>query len=258
MGSVVVDGVDLGGSSYGLILTNPQMEFLPAPRLDIQSLAMADGAVTQGSTFDVRRATLGYAVQGTSGANLLSKLRNIADVLSRTQTGEKTFVFDYMSDRTWYARVEDAWDPTINGMGALGSIALTINPPFAVAAASTNANQALSGVTPATVTNAGKLRVPVSWIIKNGAAEASSGVSIENATTGQTVAGGGILAANEWLRINSEDWTVETSTDSGANWNTAGTNASGTPPDVDAGANTLEIVGIASGTLDWTYTEGYV
>ena len=101
MGSVVVDGVDLGGSSYGLILTNPQMDFLPAPRLDIQSLAMADGAVTQGSTFGIRRATLGYAVQGTSGANLLSKLRNIADVLSRTQTGEKTFVFDYMSDRTW-------------------------------------------------------------------------------------------------------------------------------------------------------------
>ena len=258
MGSMTVDSVDLGGSSYGLVLTNPQIEFLPPPRLDIQALAMADGAVTQGSTFAVRRATLGYAVQGSSGANLLSKLRNIAEVLSRTQAGEKTFVFDYMSDRTWYARIEDAFDPQIIGLGAMGSIAIAINPPFAVAAASTNDNEALSGVTPATVTNDGDIRVPVSWIIKNGAAEASGGVSIENSTTGQTVAWGGILAANEWLRINSADWTVETSTDSGVNWNTAGTNASGTIPDVDAGANSLEVVGVAAGTLDWTYTEAYV
>jgi len=92
------------------------------------------------------------------------------------------------------------------------------------------------------------------FIVKNGAASCAS-VQLANAYTGETVLWNNTLAADYWLRFNSETQRAEVSADDGANWTKSNANMTGLIPKLKGGvSNALTLTGPTTGTYDITYT----
>lgn len=92
------------------------------------------------------------------------------------------------------------------------------------------------------------------FIVKNGASSCAQ-VQLSNAATGETVTWANTLAANYWLRFNSQTQRAEVSADSGSNWTKSMANMTGLIPQLKGGvSNVLSLVGPTTGTYDITYT----
>ena len=94
----------------------------------------------------------------------------------------------------------------------------------------------------------------MTFIIKNGAASCAS-VQLANAATGHAALWNNTLAADDWLRFDSETQRVDVSGDDGANWSKSNGGLVGTIPGVVGGvSNVLTLTGPTTGTYDYTFT----
>lgn len=252
--SFTFDGIDLGVfATYGLTVVRPyDTEALPQMRVDERDLAQADGAATQGSSYRAGRFSIHYAIRSTSWGNTTTKIRNVAGVLDRSQTGEKSLVFDAEVDRIWTARMVGSFRPERHTTGATGVIEFLVNPPFSAAVGATADEDEVTGQTDIVIANGGDTETDVVWIIKNDATESAS-LTLNNLTRGEVVTWAHVLGADEWLKIDTSDWSVQVTSNDGGDYTNSATGVTGTPPRLDPGNNTLRVQGLVTGDLAWSF-----
>lgn len=102
--SMTFNSVDLGGTNYKFVVEENRFLDPPQPRVNRDSLAMADGEAAQGSTYAARVGVVAGTVYATSFANLKTQIANIEAALSGGQTGAKITTFDSLSGKQFRTR----------------------------------------------------------------------------------------------------------------------------------------------------------
>ncbi len=111
------NGVDLF-DTWGVRVTRRDWPYMPAPRVWIENLGDANGAVTAGRTFDPRTFEVECMVEDNTG-NLEATLDAIADHFAAAHAagGLKQLVFGYRPTVQWQARQigEIRFEAALNG-----------------------------------------------------------------------------------------------------------------------------------------------
>ena len=111
------NGVDLF-DTWGVRVTRRDWPYMPAPRVWVENLGDANGAVTAGHNFDPRIFRVECAVEDNTG-NLETTLDAIADHFATAHAagGLKQLVFGYRPTVQWQARLvsEIRFEAALNG-----------------------------------------------------------------------------------------------------------------------------------------------
>ena len=103
--SMTINGVDLGGESYGFIVEANSFINPPQPRVNREQLASADGEALQGATFEARTGVVSGVVHASDYEELIIKFQNLVQALAVTQEGVKVTSFDARPGLQWRTRV---------------------------------------------------------------------------------------------------------------------------------------------------------
>lgn len=136
--SFVFKGVDYGGASYNVYVQSETLPRLPRPRVNIASLAQADGAATQGSTFDEVSITLNCAITGSSTSAVETLVANTFAALATTQEGPGALVLDSHPTKQWTARLVSAVDGQLALNGERFTLEFLCADPWPTATTSTS------------------------------------------------------------------------------------------------------------------------
>jgi len=90
-------------STYGVTLVNLEYSFSSVPSIRSINMPQRHGGFTQGGFLEPLTMHCQVAVQGSSTADLLSKLDTINLILS-PENGDKAISFDHISGRYWLGR----------------------------------------------------------------------------------------------------------------------------------------------------------
>jgi len=255
MHSFSYDGIDLGGVTYGVTLTRATLPLLTDPRVDVQTLAGEDGAVSQGTTFGAMQVSLDCIVEGFGRDDLDVKLRNIRDLFVTCQSGEKRLELDHWPGRYWDVRLVSGIDPEMKLNYARFSLDFVAPKPWATGTAEHSGLSGISNDTEFAVVNAGDIATNCEWIIKNTGVETGE-VSVYNATRGELVVMTVGVADGSWLRLRSAGYSVQLSVNEGANWSSVN-GVTGRVPRLAPGQNLLTVYGLTVGTIEWSFYERY-
>jgi predicted phage tail component-like protein len=115
--TIIFNSVDLF-ETWGVRVTQRPWPYMPAPRVWIENLGDANGAVTAGRTFDARTFSVECAVEDNTG-NLETTLDAIAAHFATAHAagGLKQLVFGYRPTVQWQARLvsEIRFEAALNG-----------------------------------------------------------------------------------------------------------------------------------------------
>jgi predicted phage tail component-like protein len=115
--SISFAGVDLG-EAYGLVVTRRPWPYVPRPRVWVERLGDANGAVTAGRTFDERTFEVECAIENNNG-DLEENLEMLAGHLMAKHSygGLWPLIFGHKPGTTYQARLVDAvtFQPALNG-----------------------------------------------------------------------------------------------------------------------------------------------
>lgn len=103
--SMTINGVDLGGSNYNLIVEANEFKYHPQPRINRSALASADGDAVQGATFGARMGVVSGVIHAASYADLLTQRGNVEQALAVAQEGAKVVSFDAIPSKQWRCRL---------------------------------------------------------------------------------------------------------------------------------------------------------
>ena len=121
------NGVDLGGTTYGLTLAKTENVLGPASKINMVDVAFRPGAYTFDRFAQVRSFSLNCAVEGTSSSNLMTKLDSIALILNEARP--KQLIFDFQTDRYYMAQLGEGGIERVH----VGALAAKISIPFVCA-----------------------------------------------------------------------------------------------------------------------------
>jgi predicted phage tail component-like protein len=215
------------------------------------------------------------SVTGTSKANLQARMDSVMGLLNPLLT-DKVITFDDIDDRRFVGRTKSVSPPTTKGRWgrvfsvvfecmahrqALGeinaSIAIATDPDtLAIASVTGNVN-----------------RIPCEFYMRNetGSSLTNATISLQNATTSETLTWRGTLEDDRWLRFGTLDSngrfqaTIEKSNSTGSDPEAEAYTSvesgyvSGDWPRLQGGAaNSMVVTGISTGTLESTYRGRYL
>lgn len=103
--SMTINGVDLGGDNYRLIVEANDFKYHPQPRINRDALASADGDAVQGATFGARLGVVSGVIHAASYADLQTQRENVERALAVAQEGAKVVTFDAIPGKQWRCRV---------------------------------------------------------------------------------------------------------------------------------------------------------
>lgn len=103
---------------YGLLVVQPPMPYLAAPRLEVEELTGVDGAAVAGATRGPRWFRLTCLVQHADAPTRIAYLQAVVDVLEASFEGECPLEFDCWPGRRWQARLASGVEarPTARGL----------------------------------------------------------------------------------------------------------------------------------------------
>jgi hypothetical protein len=104
--SFLWNAVDFSGNNYNVLLMDYRVPGLPKPRLNVQPLTGADGAVSQGSTFAAGELWLKCYTQAASLATMETQISNIVTAFQDTDSGEALLLLTPVG-KQWYARLSE-------------------------------------------------------------------------------------------------------------------------------------------------------
>lgn len=99
--SFTFKGIDFGGENYGVYVVGEDYPHLPRPRVSIDQYAQADGAATQGSTFEPRAIALECKLVAGAVENRQTQLDNVAAALATSQVGPGNLTIDLIPGKVF-------------------------------------------------------------------------------------------------------------------------------------------------------------
>ena len=220
--SLAYNGLDLAGSSYGVTVNRGfGMPYMSQPKFHQQDIPQAFGGVTRGGRGGALVIPVPVIIEGTSFANLLSKIDELNHVMA-PEDGDKSIKFDWMTDRYWLGRLQDQIQAPIIGQR---SISTTFNficaDPNAYASTEVATSPATDLETsdpltvnePATGTVLGNVEAYPVYLFRNTSGSALTSVTLTNTTRSEAIKVNYALPDDEWLRIDSANELIEESSD---------------------------------------------
>jgi len=249
------NSLDLTGSDYNLkVLYQPtSLSYMPPLQTNVQPIG------NKGYSFDTRLQpkiiTLGVIVEGTSKANLQTRLDNLSRVLDPTQ-GVKSLILDYPDDRYYQAKLSDKIDWTLHSDTIVTGTLVFIAPdPLAYDNSAVSSDHNIDA-DPDTVTETPGGTGWVSPVYTFTAGEALTTISftLENVTTGEELIWVGTLANTDELEIDVENFTVK------KEGSLSMTGVSGQFPRLQGGvANSIKVTNASNtGALNIAYRNRYL
>lgn len=264
------NGTDMSGSTYGItVLEATSFPVSAAPRINAPVSGLGFGGIGRFVGYDPRVIRASILIEGTSAANLLTKLDSIRYYLDPQQGALSVRFDDYESDRYWLALCNSQIDaPLLNAMTMQCELEFIAPDPRAYSTTARSSPDFTLTTNPQTMTVesgptvvAGTALCNPTWVIKNTSGGTVTSLTLNNTTQGESITWTGSLAANNWLRITTgTGGTVEKSTDSGASYaaSIAGVTNPGFPRLKPQVANSVTLTGIAGCTVVLTYTPRYL
>lgn len=262
--SVIVNGVNLRSSSYGIYRREMEEPILPAPVLDFQSVPYSYGGQAQGGFYGPRSLTIPCFMVGESNADLYTKLDNLRALLD-AETNQ-TIEIEGIPDRYWSGRADSEITGTrINERVMEFDLSFLCADPRAYAKTQrTTPDFAITAdpmaLTVETAVVAGTAYTDPVWTIKNSAVATATNIELANTTTTETMHWVGSLGTSCYLRIDSDSWQVTKSTDGGSNFTAANSGIQATslfPRLKPRVQNSISVTGVSTGTVSLTYRARY-
>lgn len=273
--SVTVGGVDLGGSSYGLMVVRAPVAGSPVVSVDSHLRGgLRGGGVSGFARHGGRVYTFECVVSGSSRADLAAKL----DAVKRAtdpEDGETLWVFDRetgLSDavnRGYYGRrqgqiVETPMGTTMAGFSMSLLVPEGVARGVSAETQSDNVNsdpETLYVPAAADEVVGGTARCLPVIEITNTDTEDVLELTVTNETTEETLTWSGVLSEDWVLRIDCEREQVELSMDAGVTWGNAmsGLGAGDPFPSLQDGVrNEWTVTGLVGGTVDWGWRVRFI
>lgn len=269
--SLHYNGIDLSGGDYGVTLMKQRTAYpvMTRPKIFSASVAQRAGGFTYGGRGTMRVIPVRVAVQGSSFADLMTKIDNLNYVMA-PENGEKSIRFDYVAGRYWMGRLNgEIQAPPI------GATSVTLNWDFLCsdpnAYSTTEVTQTLTiSTSPQTfdlpaasgTTIDGNVETFPVWTIQHLSFISALSVTINNTTSGQIITVSKALHENDYLRINSATELIEYSEDGiiWVNTNAGRDNTNKTFPTLKPRVQnsvTITITGVVDATCEVVYRARY-
>lgn len=149
--SMTLDGVDLGGTNYRLVIESNDFVTPPAPRVNRDGLAMADGEAAQGASFGARTGTVRGVITAPTFTDLLACKENLQRVTWKTQAGEKVATFDAHPGKQYRVRVLDVAYANETPVSVDVTLTLYAPQPWAEATSATTVSGVSIASSPTTI-----------------------------------------------------------------------------------------------------------
>lgn len=272
--SFTFNGVDMGGTSYGLTVVGLKMQSLAAPLIDARQLVNGFGGMSLCLGYGSKAIALETVMDiPASGATQQSRIDAIKAALDPRVYGAKKLALDVFSDRYWYATLNGPVDEgKINALA--GKFALEFIAPDSRAFSTTNrtspdftitsnpqtfTTESVAGTAPCSLDLSAPSLCPV-WIVKNTSGGTVSSMSFGNATTGESITITNSIANGSWIRLSVGTQKVEKSTNSGSSYTSVltGVTPGGIIPSLSPGVNTITLTGFSGATVTLAYTARYL
>ena len=216
--SLHFNGTDLSGASYGVTVLRHAVSFTAAPRVERYMIGNRQGGFSQGGFLGARQISCDCIVTASSNDDLDDKLDAIK-LLMDPRAGDKSIRFDHMNDRYYLGRIDGDIDfDYVGPNSALMELRFTCANPSAYAHSETTQSITIdaspdTNAVPASGSLAGTDYTYPVWTIQNtSGGTLSSGITINNATTGEIIQVDYVLSNGHYLRIDSSRQRVDSST----------------------------------------------
>ena len=120
--SISWDEIDLGGEDYKLVIVGGTHPYLPEPRVQLEDLSQADGAVSFGATWGPRYFEFECVIAAESAEDRATCIANVITALRTTEEGEKPLVLGWEPDDVYQARLLSG----INGRDAINGVSFPL------------------------------------------------------------------------------------------------------------------------------------
>jgi predicted phage tail component-like protein len=244
------NGTDM--SAYGLTVTDNNADDYSD---NVEIIQTKNQGYVSGEYMPPRPLDLVSVVQGTSIADLKTKLRNIVSVL-RTGT-EENLILDDDTSKLYKARFKgksklDKWGNTI----WQGTLSFICPDPLAYSTTETSSDFNIDADPDTVIETVGGNAItrPV-WTLTAGETLTDVTIILKNNTTNEEISWEGSLASTDTLEIDSALWTVKKN---GA-LSMSGVDPSGKFPRLAVGINSITVTGLSTtGTLNITYRDAFI
>ena len=266
IGASIASLTDLGGASYGLVLLRGERVGLSGAQIDLGELPGFDGGYAMVNGSRLRQMVLPCLVSGSSHSDALSKVESVVALLNPA-LGSQYLKLDSESDRAWLGKVGGEISKKPRGIAAFElSIPWVCEHAHAYSTSETVQSETVSSDpeaanVPASGVVAGSAYAYPVWVVKNTSGSDSDPLSLNNATTAETVSTSAGLANGAWARFDAARQIIEKSTDSGSSWSAWMTarGAYRAIPRLKPGvANSISLGGLSAGSLVCTYRARYL
>ena len=269
--SMHLNTVDLSGSDYGVTVLHRDLPLFPQTTVDVVNLPYAFGGTSQGAYNEPWHFSIPCVVQGTTSANLKTRLDNLGLLLYQRQDALTSLKFDTSSDRYWNVRVAGIVDGgRVGPCGVALSMEFDVPDPRAYATSATSQSAGITS-SPDTVTVpaagivAGSAPADPTIYVRNSTGATVSGIIVNNTTRSETITFGSIVNDTHWLKIDCTPTTQRCyhSTDTGDNpivlsYTEVMGGVSGDFPLLEPGvANSFTVTALSAGTFQIVYRARY-
>jgi hypothetical protein len=257
--SMTYNGVDLSHADYGLRVLRGPHPVTGSPETFTRNTPGRHGGFSGGVGFyEPREMEVTLYVQGTSFSNLQTKLDNVAYAM-RPELGNVPIVFDNRSDRRWIGMLNSEISAPLIGNGAIQFPARFMMPYGVSESASLTTQNVTIDESPEALNTAsvpGTTHTFPTFLLRNTDSTAITTLSVANSTTGEILTVNYTVPQNHYVRINSNQETIEYSTD-GTNFIYIMSARSSTnkafPRLAPRTVNAITVSGFVAGTLVLTY-----
>lgn len=245
---------NLNLSIFGVTVLTSSWPYLPVPKVDIQEVPFAM-ARSQRQSYSPRTFNVKVLIEGDDREDLESNISSLFSLFA--EENDKALRFDaFRPNNQWFSRYQGGLeDASFVGLSAIEATLTFIAPdPSGSEVDYTNITETITSSSHSfTLTTRGNWYANPLWTIK--ASHGASAITFINSTTTEELVWSGTLAPTEWLRIDSDRFFVEKTSNSGSSWAAQMLYVSGRFPRLAGGVeNQLTIYGVTSGaTLEASY-----
>ena len=242
------NSVDLAG--YGMTITTSDLVNLSR---GISTIQLPDKAYAGSATRPLKTLSIEVVVQGTSVADLYSKLDSIKQKLDIETDCQ--LIFDSLTTRYFNARLQDISGSKVSEKTWVGTITFLCADPLGYAVTPTTDHHHIDADPHThTITTLGTGMIKPVYTLTAGDVLAGATIKIKNTTTSEEIIWIGTLAITDTLEIDVEHWIIK------KNGTASMADVSGTFPRLSpATNNTIVVTGfLTGGTLDTVYRNVYL
>jgi hypothetical protein len=257
--SLSYNGVDLSHSDYNVRVVRGPVQVTGEPELYTRDTPGRHGGFSGGTGFYVPRTLeCMLYIEAGSWSALQTRLDNFA-YATRPELGNVPIIFDNRNDRRWIGMLSSEIEAPAIGNGAIQFPARFMMPYGVSESASLTTQNVTIDESPEAFNTAsvpGTTHTFPTFLLRNTDSTAITTFTIANSTTSETLTVNYTVPQNAYVRVNSNQETIEYSTD-GSTWiyiMTARSSTNKTFPRLAPRAvNAISITGFAAGTLALTY-----